>query len=203
MSARLFADDVVFFQRLLKAEKLYKKALDGIWGPFTERAANQFEERSEQIRDRTWEYDFRTETNIRTLALAAQREARLFMGKVLDAGINAKIISGTRTYAEQNKLFRQGRYGNPGSVVTYARGGRSHHNFGIAWDIGIFTSTGGYVTASTFYDKAARAGLTQALAWGGDWVTFVDKPHYQLKLRFPLQVVRAKFEVGEDYIVLA
>ena len=44
------------------------------------------------------------------------------MKKVLDAGINAKIISGTRTYAEQNNLFRQGRFGNPGPIVTKAKG---------------------------------------------------------------------------------
>lgn len=203
MSARLFRDDVVFYQRLLKAEGLYRKRLDGIWGRFTERASNKFEKLSEQIREQTWEFDARTEDNISTLALAAQREARVFMGRVLDAGINAKIISGTRTYAEQNKLFKRGRYGNSGPIVTRARGGRSNHNFGIAWDIGIFTSTRGYITKGALYDESAEAGLVESLEWGGHWASFIDKPHYQLKVGLPLKVVRAKFEAGERYTMVA
>ncbi len=203
MSGRLFPDDVLFFQRLLKSEGLYKKALDGDWGRFTEKAANEFEARSEQIRDEIRTFDFRTETNIRSLALRAQREARVFMASVIDAGIRAKIISGTRTYSEQNALFRKGRFGNPGPKVTNARGGRSNHNFGVAWDIGIFTANGGYIADGSVYDKAARAGLTAALEWGGHWRSFVDKPHYQLDTGFTLSMVRVKFEAGESFTMPA
>lgn len=152
MSTRLFPDDILFFQRLLRIEGLYSGDLDGIWGPLTEKAANGFEALSDQIKEETASFDSRTEKNIRTLALSAQKEARIFMEKVLAAGIKAKIISGSRTYAEQNRLFRQGRYGNPGHIVTHARGGRSNHNFGIAWDIGIFTEIGGYITEGDAYD---------------------------------------------------
>jgi len=203
MSARLFADDVLFFQRLLKSEGLYTKELDGIWGPFTEKAANDFEALSNLLQKDIMAFDFRTEKNIRTLALSAQKQARIFMKKVLAAEIKAKIISGSRTYAEQNKLFRQGRYGNPGPIVTYARGGRSNHNFGIAWDIGIFTETGGYITHGILYDKAAKAGMSEEIEWGGDWSRFVDMPHYQLKLGITLAMLREKFEHGEELTLLA
>ena len=125
------------------------------------------------------------------------------MKKVLTAGIKAKIISGSRTYAAQNRLFRQGRYGNPGPIITHARGGRSNHNFGIAWDIGIFTETGGYITEGAAYDKAAEAGMSETLEWGGDWSGFVDKPHYQLKLGISLAMLRDKFENGTGFTMLA
>jgi peptidoglycan L-alanyl-D-glutamate endopeptidase CwlK len=203
MGKIIFPDDILFFQRLMKAEGLYEKKLDGIWGRYTEEAANKFEELSEKIRDEIMEFDFRTEQNIRTLALAAQKEARIFMRKVWDAQISAKIISGTRTYAEQNKLFRQGRFGNPGRIITKARGGRSNHNFGIAWDIGIFTKTGGYITEGKAYDEAAQAGMAETLEWGGNWTGFVDKPHYQLKTGVTLKILRAKFEAGENYTMIA
>jgi len=203
MSARLFADDVLFFQRLLKSEGLYTKELDGIWDPYTEKAANDFEALSDLLREEIMAFDFRTEKNIRTLSLSAQKQARIFMKKVLTAGIKAKIISGSRTYAEQNRLFRQGRYGNPGPVITNARGGRSNHNFGIAWDIGIFTETGGYITEGAAYDKAAKAGMSEDLEWGGDWPGFVDKPHYQLKLGITLAMLRDKFENGDSLTMLA
>lgn len=45
--------------------------------------------------------------------------------------------SGLRTYEEQNALYAQGRTA-PGNKVTNAKGGFSNHNFGIAFDIGIF-----------------------------------------------------------------
>ena len=114
-----------------------------------------------------------------------------------DTPITVKIISGTRSYAEQNKLFRQGRYHNPGPIITHARGGSSAHNFGIAWDIGIFSKSRGYIPDGPLYDEAARAGLADTLDWGGNWTSFPDKPHFQLKLDEPIHVVRKNFESGE------
>ncbi len=203
MSTRFFPDDVLFFQRLLKGEGFYTKELDGIWGPYTERAANDFEEQSDLIKTEIMEFDFRTEKNIRTLTLETQKEARLFMQKVLAADISTKIISGTRTYAEQNRLFKQGRYGNPGPIITNARGGRSNHNFGIAWDIGIFTESGGYITEGSYYDMAAEAGMSRTIEWGGNWTAFVDKPHYQLETGHNIAAIREKFESGETLKMIA
>ncbi len=200
MSYQLFKDDVLFFQRLLTAEELYTKALDGVWGGYTEEAVTEFERQSRQIRYEIAEFDPRTEKNICTLALKAQRQARYFMKRILEHDINAKIISGTRTYEEQNKLFRQGRYGNPGPIVTNARGGRSNHNFGIAWDIGIFNDAEGYVTNDDAYIQAARACLTFELEWGGDWSNFPDYPHYQLITNKHITVVRSMFENGESFL---
>jgi len=195
----MFKDDVLFFQRLLKVDGLYTKRLDGRWGEWTERAAQAFEQQSDVIADDLGRFDFRSEENIRTLRLPAQTAARRFLDRVLSAGINARIISGTRTYAEQNRLFNQGRYGNAGKIVTKARGGQSNHNFGIAWDIGIFSDADGYITKEPPYTEAARAGMDTTLEWGGDWINFVDRPHYQLRLDIPLRIIRAKFEAGERY----
>ena len=201
MSYELLGEDVLFFQRLLKAEGLYKERLDGIWGKYTERAANKFNEKSEKIEDRIGTFDQRTEKNIYSLVLRAQVEARKFMLRLLENGINVKIISGTRTYEEQNKLYRQGRYGNSGKIVTRARGGRSNHNFGIAWDIGIFTASGGYSRSKKKYVAASKFGLSKNLEWGGHWKSFPDPPHYQLKTKYQsIKLVRNKFEKGEAYI---
>jgi peptidoglycan L-alanyl-D-glutamate endopeptidase CwlK len=158
MSARIFPDDILFFQRLLKSEGLYEGDLDGDWGPITEAAAIEFEAFADEIALSTAIFDARSENNIRTLAIRAQRPAREFLDRVRRAGIGARIISGTRTYAMQNALYARGRSGNPGPIVTRARGGQSNHNFGIAWDIGIFTTVGGYIQDSAAYDDAALAG---------------------------------------------
>lgn len=201
MSYELFGEDVIFFQRLLKSEGLYKKRLDGIWGKYTEKAANRFNHKSERIEERIGTFDRRTEKHIQSLALKAQTEARRFMIRLLDNGVDVKIISGTRTYEEQNKLYRQGRYGNPGNIVTKARGGRSNHNFGIAWDIGIFTPSGGYSKNKKKYIEASTYGLSKKVEWGGNWKSFPDTPHYQLKTKYPsIKLVRNSFEKGRAYI---
>lgn len=203
MSLQLLADDVLFFQRLLRAEGLYLDELDGDWGPNTENAAGEFDRRSEEIQRQTRAFDSRSESNILTLSLKAQREARQFLGRVLDGGINARIISGTRTYEQQNALYRQGRFGNPGPIVTKARGGFSNHNFGVAWDIGIFTPTGGYLREGVEYDRAAEFGLSPQLEWGGNWRTIVDKPHYQLALGMSVAGLRTQFEIGAEISAFA
>jgi peptidoglycan LD-endopeptidase CwlK len=196
MSARLSPEDVLFLQRLLKSAGLYQAKLDGIWGPKTDAAMAAFEQISRDLRQTHGELDSRSETQLVRLHPKAQEAARIFLGKVRAAGIEARIISGTRTYAEQDALFRQGRFGNPGPRVTNARGGQSNHNFGIAWDIGIFKD-GRYLPESPSYAKAADAGLTAGLEWGGNWVSIQDRPHYQLETGLPISAVREKFEQGQ------
>jgi peptidoglycan L-alanyl-D-glutamate endopeptidase CwlK len=199
MSARIFPDDVLFFQRLLRTDGLYVGGLDGDWGPVTEAAVRQFERLADEIAAAVATFDARSENNIRTLAIRVQWPAREFLCRVLTAGIGARIISGTRTYAMQDALYRQGRFGNPGPRVTNARGGQSNHNFGVAWDIGIFTASAGYVTDGPAYDDAATAGRAADLEWGGDWATFIDKPHYQLATGLSVAEMRARFERGEPF----
>lgn len=199
MSLQLFRDDVVFTQRLLKCAGLYAGALDGVWGPVTDAAIERFELECEAIAADLGVFDRSTERHIRTLQPRAQRAAREFMRRLRAAGIPARIISGTRTYREQDALFARGRRGDPSPVVTNARGGRSNHNFGIAWDIGIFDN-GRYLGDSPFYEQAAAVGTTSGLEWGGDWRNFSDPPHYQLATGAALAAVRLSFEEGMAFV---
>lgn len=198
MSTRFFGDDVLFQQRLLKSAGLYTDRLDGIWGPNTDAAFDAFLEQARNVAQQEGTFDPRTERNLATLQIPAQRAARRFMKAVTGAGVDARIISGTRSYEEQNRLFRQGRFGNAGPRVTNARGGQSNHNFGIAWDIGVFEN-GAYLTTAPPYEHAAEVGLGPGVAWGGDWTSFVDRPHYQLVLDLKISEVRRRFEAGEPY----
>lgn len=197
MSERLSRTDVLFTQRLLRMQGLYDGALDGAWGPRTQAAMLEFERRTRELRDSLGEFDPRSERHITGLVLAAQAQARGFLARVRGHGFDVRILSGTRSWAEQNALFRQGRYGNPGPIVTQARGGRSRHNFGIAWDIGVFTAEAGYSLRVADYAEVARLGLDAALEWGGHWTRFPDPPHYELALGLDTASLRARFERGE------
>ena len=199
MSRQLFAADVMFFQRFLKCAGLYLGRLDGIWGPKTDAAADVFDARTQALALELGTFDRMSERSIRSLQPRAQELARRFMRRLVYAGIPARVISGTRTYAEQEALYRKGRFGNPPPRVTKARGGHSNHNFGLAWDIGIFKD-GSYLPASAMYRQAAEVGLAPELEWGGQWRTFVDLPHYQLRTGNTVAVVRDRFERGATYV---
>ena len=199
MSLQFFAEDVVFLQRFLKCAGLYPAKLDGIWGPKTDAAVDTFENQTEALARQLGTFDRTSERHIRTLQPKAQEQARRFMAAVLSAGLPIRLISGTRTYGQQEALYNKGRFGNPPPQVTMARGGQSNHNFGLAWDIGVFQG-GFYRPESPLYRKAAEVGLTPALEWGGQWTGFVDLPHYQLRTGNTVAVVRSRFEQGVAYV---
>ncbi|CAA9317741.1 MAG: hypothetical protein AVDCRST_MAG71-1113 [uncultured Lysobacter sp.] len=196
MASRPTRADVLFSQRLLRAQGLYRAALDGIWGSESQAAQRMFEQRSIILRERLGAFDARSETSIASLTLATQEQARRFLARVLVDGVDVRIVSGTRSYAEQNALYRQGRDGRRGPIVTQARAGRSTHNFGVAWDVAVFAPDGRYSTRDQDYERVARRGLSPALEWGGHWPRFPDGPHYQLATGLDITALRRRFEAG-------
>ena len=123
--------------------------------------------------------DSRSEKAIATLLPEVQPLARALVQKAASVGITIKIISGLRTYAEQDALYAKGRT-EPGPIVTKAKGGYSNHNFGIAFDIGVFEGNK-YLDESPKYKAVGALGVDLGLEWGGNWKTIVDQPHYQLR----------------------
>jgi peptidoglycan LD-endopeptidase CwlK len=123
--------------------------------------------------------DDRSEKNIVTLLPEVQPLARALVQKAASNGIIIKVISGHRTYSEQDTLYAQGRT-KPGPKVTNAKGGYSNHNFGIAFDIGVFSGNS-YLPDSPKYKAVGVLGMDLGLDWGGNWTTIVDQPHFQLR----------------------
>ena len=201
MSFQLLKQDVLFYQRFLKSNGFYEGELDGIWGTKTDEADASFFAESTSIADQLGTFDARSESNITTLIPKAQIEARKFLKIALDGNKDVRIISGTRTYEEQDALFAQGRT-KLGKIITKARGGESNHNFGIAWDIGLFDN-GAYIENDDDYIALAHAVLPNinSLEWGGDWHSFKDFPHYQLKaVSDSVAAIRQLFENGEVFV---
>lgn len=123
--------------------------------------------------------DARSEKNIATLLPELQPVARALVKKAAANGIQIKVISGLRSYAEQDALYAQGRT-TPGRIVTKAKGGYSNHNFGIAFDIGVFSGSE-YLPESPLYRAVGALGMDLGLEWGGNWTSLVDEPHFQLR----------------------
>ena len=155
--------------------------------------------------------DARSAKNIATLAPAVRPHFEAIAingGRIArDLGADAyTMISGTRTYAEQNALYAKGRTA-PGPVVTNARGGYSNHNFGIAGDFGVFKGRtyldGSNAALASKIHKAVaawvKANIPQ-IEWGGDWTSFRDEPHYQYRTGLSLAEMRARVAAGKPVV---
>jgi len=123
--------------------------------------------------------DPRSETAILTLLPEVRPLARALVQKAGSLGIDIKVLSGMRSYAEQDALYARGRTA-PGPKVTNARAGYSNHNFGIAFDIGVFEGKR-YLGDSAKYKAVGALGMDLGLEWGGSWKSLIDQPHYQLR----------------------
>lgn len=149
--------------------------------------------------------DTRSEKIIATLLPEVQPYGRALIQKAAAVGIDIKIISGLRTYEEQDALYAQGRT-LPGGTVTNAKAGQSNHNFGIAFDIGVFEGSK-YLDDSPKYKTVGMLGTELGLEWGGNWETIVDQPHFQLRPTWAggltekamLAELRGRKDSGESY----
>jgi peptidoglycan L-alanyl-D-glutamate endopeptidase CwlK len=140
--------------------------------------------------------DPRSAANIATLTPDAQVKAREWLLKCLEAGINVKIITGTRTYQEQAALYAKGRTA-PGPKVTNARPGYSWHNFGVAWDFVVFDTNDRPLWESPLMERCGRIAEALGLEWGGSWRSLVDTPHIQIKTAFTLAEARQRLKNGK------
>jgi peptidoglycan L-alanyl-D-glutamate endopeptidase CwlK len=143
--------------------------------------------------------DERSAKNIATLRPEVQPLAEKLIETSADQGICVKVISGHRSYEEQDELYAQGRTKH-GKIVTKAKGGQSRHNFGVAFDVGIFSDDGKkYYGESEAYQTVGKIGEALGLEWGGSWEGFVDEPHFEYNpKKLSLAEMRERTENEED-----
>lgn len=130
-------------------------------------------------------YDEITVNRIKLLHPSIRNQVKnwyLEINRKLPKGVRLRFTHTYRTFEEQNKLFNQ----KP--KVTNAKGGQSIHNYGLAFDIVILfdkDNNGIFETASFKVDKywlqVAEFFKAKGFIWGGDWISFKDYPHFELK----------------------
>ena len=183
---------------------------DGIAGPKT--LAAIYEKicgtQEEPKRESLILVDERSARCISTLHVVLQGLAKKFLEQCNQKNLGVKIICGTRTYEEQALLYSKGRT-TGGAKVTNAGPGQSMHNFGLAFDIGIFTEDGKYLPESSNYYAAGKIGFELGLDWGGYFKSFKDEPHFEIRPEWAigksnsamLAELRRRKEVGTDALV--
>lgn len=146
----------------------------------------------EYSKEKVW--DFLSEMRIRSLHPKVRDKAREFINKAEKQGIKLRITSAQRTYAEQATLYAQGRT-EKGSIVTNSKAGQSSHNFGTAIDV--VPIVNGSPEWNTDWNKIADIGKSVGFAWGGDWTSFKDKPHFEMNFGNTLAQLRTKYNSGK------
>jgi len=123
---------------------------------------------------------------LRESLLQEYKEANNLLGK----GARLRFAYVYRSNALQDKLYNQ----KP--KVTNAKGGQSIHNYGLAFDVVLLYDNDGNGTFEEAswsmirdFDKDSKADWMEIVnyfkskgwEWGGDWKSFKDAPHFQLK----------------------
>lgn len=102
--------------------------------------------------------------------------------------IDVVITETVRTFDEQDALYQQGR-SEDGSIVTYAKGGESYHNYGLAVDYALRNNNGDIIWDINYdgnnngdpdWFEVADMAKELGFQWGGDWNSFKDYPHLQM-----------------------
>lgn len=108
---------------------------------------------------------------------------RAVIKELAPKGIYVGVAQGFRSKAEQDAIYAQGRT-KPGKIVTWARGGYSNHNYGVAVDLFAYSDDGSEAIFLEPHDKRSvalvKAMKQRGMEWGGDWVNNRDYPHFQL-----------------------
>lgn len=104
-----------------------------------------------------------------------------------------------RPFARQRELYAQGRTA-PGPIVTNAKPGRSYHAFGLALDCYPMDKDGDPIfdfdPHLPPWPRVVQLAKMSGLAWGGDWRTIRDYPHFEWAKAPSLLVCRLRWPFG-------
>jgi len=90
-------------------------------------------------------------------------------------GLKVLITSTLRDAEYQAYLYSFGRT-RKGQIITNVKLPAAH-GYGLAFDI--CQNIKGKEWEDAFFRKAGKIGVSIGLEWGGNWKTFIDKPHFQ------------------------
>ncbi len=56
----------------------------------------------------------------------------------------------------------------------------SWHQYGLCFDVAFYDPIArSWYWETTDWDRVGQLGKAEGLRWGGDWTTFIDKPHFE------------------------
>jgi len=117
-----------------------------------------------------------------------EEQTNQLIKQAADKGIVIVITDDFRSAEDQDQLYEKGRTSD-GNIVTFAKGGESYHNFGLAVDFALKTPSGNVIWDMKYdgnengkadWDEVVEMAKALGFDWGGDWIRFKDYPHFQM-----------------------
>lgn len=103
---------------------------------------------------------------------------RIWLDLCAKEGLNVLVTNTVRDEEYQEVLYAQGRT-KPGNIVTNSKVPTFHWDkVGLAFDF-CKNEKGHEYDDIEFFNKAAAIAKKIGFSWGGDWKSFVDRPHIQ------------------------
>lgn len=94
-------------------------------------------------------------------------------------GITILYTQGYRDFYTQARIYAQGRT-LPGKIVTNAKPGYSPHNYGLAVDFVPLVNGKAAWDRVDLFEKIGAEAKKVGFEWGGDFKSFLDRPHLQI-----------------------
>jgi peptidoglycan L-alanyl-D-glutamate endopeptidase CwlK len=121
--------------------------------------------------------------DINELLPIVQQKCEQFLAECKSQGIDVLVTGTYRTSEEQDALYAQGRT-TEGSIVTDAKAGQSLHNWRVAFDCVPLVDGVPEYDEDALWSKMGQIANDVGLEWGGSWVSFPDKPHFQYTMGY-------------------
>lgn len=138
---------------------------------------------------------------LRVRAITAYNEAV----RITQVGVHPFIVQTLRTFEEQDALYQKGRT-RPGPKVTNARPGTSYHQYGLALDFCLQVNGKLVWKVDTNWMKVVNVFKATGFEWGGDWKSFKDQPHLEMKFGYNVKQLLALYKAGKvdknRYVIL-
>ena len=107
-----------------------------------------------------------------------------------------RVVQGLRTIEEQNALYAKGRTA-PGSIVTNAKGGKSFHNHGLAFDICMMINGKVSWVVDAHWMELVAEFKALGWVWGGDFKSIKDYPHFEKSYGFKVSTLYTMYKPGK------
>lgn len=155
------------------------------------------------LKEKSW--DIHSDRRIDKLHPKVRAKAKEFIIRAeKELGVKLRVTSALRTWKEQQELYNQGRT-TSGKVVTNAKPGQSLHNYGLAIDV-VEIKDGKALWNNPDWSKIADLGKQIGFSWGGDWKSFKDKPHFEMRFGNSLSQLKSIYTSGNrngEYVNIA
>jgi peptidoglycan L-alanyl-D-glutamate endopeptidase CwlK len=121
--------------------------------------------------------------------------------------VKITITQSLRTFAQSDGLYQLGRTKvNPdgqspskpfGNKVTNAPGGRSFHNYGLAFDFKMITNGHDDWVVGPLWQRVAATMKAHGWVWGGDFKKLYDAPHFEKTFGYTWNKLLIKYNAND------